>query len=240
MSILRTINDMRNHALHMVLWIIYWLILVTSFLAIGFTLTSRAMGYRYNPLVRAYQKMGMIVIDNPPNNSYFLIDGKSHFLQETMRLPNILPGIYRVRLEKNGYIPWEKRIEIKPGLVVHLKDVSLFNKTPIFDQNISAYTNQLPYYKGEGAGVRIVEDELWIGADFVSRFSAKPSNALLLPNQKYILYLINNEVRAIHRSGEQDTLLLTRSSSEPLPFAYIDNALVFQDGGEIKAMKIEL
>lgn len=217
----------------------YWLFLVVSFCIIGFLLVTMATGYRYNPHTRTYQKTGMVIITDPPRDSVFIMDGKRTGLRNTTRIPNVLPGIYRVQITKPGYISWEETIDVKPSFVVNLSNISLFRKEPHVIRDNQRYLDLLPYYNVPDNRVRIVEDELWVGTRFVSRFSEPPTNALLLPDGQHILYLRGHEMRVIETDGERDELLLTRTSADLEPFALVEDAVVVQDGAETKVLRIQ-
>src|SRR5436190_24364001 len=100
------------------LWLINWLFLVVSFVIIGFLLVTQATGYRYNPHNHRLQKTGMFIITTQPRDSQLTVDNQRYNLASQRRIANILPGTYRIKITKTGYLPWEKIVTVRPGYVV--------------------------------------------------------------------------------------------------------------------------
>lgn len=221
------------------LWFTYWVILIVSFSLIGFLLVSKAIGYRYNPLIKRFQRTSMLVVSNAPKDSELIFDGVRHVLRPTTRVPNVLPGVYRVRIQKAGYNPWEKTVNLQPGLVSNLSDIALFREQPIEVADPKPYLDLLPYYQPDDRATVRANGELWVGTQFVSRFSQPPGAVILLPSGKQIIYLRGNELRMIETNGERDELLYTRTTSQSQPFAYINDAVILADGETLKVLKIQ-
>lgn len=220
-------------------WSVYWLFLIISFCVIGFLLVTRATGYRYNPHQQRYQKTGMVIVANAPRDSQLLLSGTIYPLRGTTRVPNVLPGSYRVEIKKEGYNSWEKNITVEPGFVASLDDVTLFRSVPVELFNVTEYEELLPYYQVQDDRLRLVNGELWFGTQLVSRFNDPPSKAILLPDNRYVLYLKGPEVRVVEVTGEHDQLLYTRQTTEAEPLAFIDGAVIFQDGPVLRVIQIQ-
>jgi hypothetical protein len=219
-------------------WFIYWLFLVVSFCIVGFLLVTQAMGYRYNTHQHRYQKTGMVIITNPPDDSQLSIDGKEYSLRSTTRIPNILPGTYRLAITKPGYHPWLKTVTIDPGFVANIERVSLYLEKPIELEDPSKYVDLVPFYSVRDNRLRLEDGEIWFDSKLVSRFDTAPSDALLLPND-HIAYLHGDEVRIIESNGENDQLLYKRQTADATVFALIDGILVFNDISGTKAIQIQ-
>lgn len=76
-----------------------------------------ARGYRFDPNNPGaiLEGTGLLVITSRPDGARVLIDG--HLTTATNNTINLTPGSYKVRIEKDGYFPWEKTIEIKKEAV---------------------------------------------------------------------------------------------------------------------------
>ena len=76
-----------------------------------------AMGYRG-------ELVGVAIIDAAPRKAIVEVNGK---LYGTLprSIPNLLPGRVAVRVTKEGYAPWEKKIEILPGAATELRSIQL-------------------------------------------------------------------------------------------------------------------
>lgn len=219
-------------------WFVYWLSLVVSFVVIGFFLVTQATGYRFNPHQNKYQKTGLIIVSSAPADSFLELDGKSYPLSATTRIPNIIPGVYRLSIVKENYQSWHKTVTIGPGLVVHIKHVSLYLAKPIELPNPAQYASLIPFYSVRDSRLRLEDGEIWFDSKLVSRFDEAPSDALVLPNE-HIAYLHGDEIRVVENNGENDQLLYKRQTADATTFVLIDNVLVFNDIAGLKAIKIQ-
>jgi WD40 repeat protein len=71
-----------------------------------------------------------------PKQSEIYINGKlvkkTDFFFGSTLIENLLPKKYKIRVEKSGYFPWEKDLEIKEKEVTEAKNIILFPQNPNF------------------------------------------------------------------------------------------------------------
>lgn len=77
---------------------------------------------------------GLLVAQSNPKSASVYIDGK--LATATDDTLNLTPGEYEVKIEKDGYLPWQKNLEIKKEVVTPT-DATLFKTTP----NLKPLTN---------------------------------------------------------------------------------------------------
>jgi len=121
-------------------------ILLIVFILIFFTvsplLVLYAFGYQLNWQVGNWQRTGMLVIKTEPGNARIYIDGElqtslwTNIFQKPgtaitspAKIKGVFPGEYLVRLELDGYQPWEKRLTVWPNESVFIEDVRFFNNS---------------------------------------------------------------------------------------------------------------
>lgn len=95
--------------------------LLFSFIGIVFIISATVLlilygrGWKVNPETRDLSKTGLLSASSWPSGASVFINGR---LTTATNTPVQLdPGKYQVRIEKEGFIPWEKAVEIKPELV---------------------------------------------------------------------------------------------------------------------------
>lgn len=87
-----------------------------------------AKGYRYQPETGTFFGTGIISVSSIPDQASVYLDG--HLTTATDdNITSLPPKTYKVRIVKEGYIPWEKDIEVKEGLVSEIK-ATLFRSIP--------------------------------------------------------------------------------------------------------------
>jgi len=125
---------------------ILYLTFILIFLVVTPLIWLYASGYRLGGGFEL-QKTGILVLDTQPDGARVLLNGEPHRSlwdklidnqQAAARTPtkikNILPGTYTVRLEKEGFHSWEKRLQVTSGATTFAEDVILFkNELPLLE-----------------------------------------------------------------------------------------------------------
>lgn len=104
-----------------------------------------ASGYRYNTAKNKIEKTGILFIKTDPIDTDIFIDGKLTIGQDQAdgrRFTNLLPNSYQIKIAKEGYYPWIKRLDIKSQLTTFANNVFLFQTDAavnelLTDKNIS-------------------------------------------------------------------------------------------------------
>ena len=118
-----------------------YLSLILIFLLAAPIMIFYTAGYRYNWQKNKIEQDGVLIADVIPASAQFLLDGSALSETRPLRLPNLLPNNYVLQARKDGYFPWQKKLEIKSGQTVLFYDIMLFKKS--LPQLISADANPL-------------------------------------------------------------------------------------------------
>lgn len=87
-----------------------------------------AKGYRFDFKDGAISGTGIMSITSIPDQASVYLD--DHLTTATnANVNSLLPRSYNVKIVKDGFIPWEKKIEVKEGLVSEVK-ATLFRSIP--------------------------------------------------------------------------------------------------------------
>lgn len=170
------------------------------------------------------EKTGALILDTLPQNADIYINGK---LQQTLlkqyfsqgeshtttpaKIKNLLPGEYDIKMELEGYLPWEKKLTIYPNTSTYAEDVFLFKKGlpalaaqgKIIDYQLSPDKNKIAastdnktivYYLNDGAtkefAVQNAAKLLW-----------SPDSKKILANNS-IINIYTGESAAINNDGK--------------------------------------
>ncbi len=158
----------------------YFFVVIFSIMTVLISLY--ASGYKFNlswPLKfnRLLQKTGMLNVATVPKNAYIFLNGKEQtgavfslfkkdFLTTPNKIKNILPGEYTLRLEREGYWPYEKKIRIDSGQTTFAEDINLFRSdSPLFlNSDLSAPlingNGHYLYLKNSGQIINLKNDSL--------------------------------------------------------------------------------
>lgn len=96
-------------------------------IAAGFAIFF-AKGYTFSTKERRVVGTGIITVTSEPDSASVFVDG--HLTTATNATISSLPTkTYSIKISKEGFIPWERQVEVKEGLVTELK-VTLFPAIP--------------------------------------------------------------------------------------------------------------
>jgi hypothetical protein len=111
---------------------ILFLIFFLLFFIISGSILLYIQGYRFDFKNRKFKKTGGLFLKIFPKQAKVYLDDKflkkTDFIFGTVLIENLLPKKYKVRVEKEGYFPWEKSLEIKENEVAEVKNIILFPK----------------------------------------------------------------------------------------------------------------
>lgn len=87
-------------------------------------------GYRigFKQDIPKITKTGILVANSTPNGAQVFIDG--HLTTATNNNTTLPPGVYDVKIQKEGYFPWEKKLKIEEE-VVTTAEARLFPVAPV-------------------------------------------------------------------------------------------------------------
>lgn len=97
---------------------------VFCFVIIAPLIVLYAMGYRPGASLTIAPPVGVAIVDAKPRKATVEVNGVVHGTLPRS-IPNLLPGFSTIRVTKDGYIPWNKKIEIKPGTATDLRAIQL-------------------------------------------------------------------------------------------------------------------
>lgn len=210
-----------------------WTVLVLIFAFGTSFLILKAYGYKFNLKAGKIQKSGMLLLKSDPKEAMIKINGEKKSDKSPYKL-DILPSKIKVGISKEGYVTWEKTVDILPGLVTEEENIILFKKEPRISSLSDENEKKLLELDGLGSGpseIQIRNGELWTFDKLVTRFSSQISSAKWYPDENHILVLLKNgrfEIRVIELDGQNNTLLV--SDEEISKFAILDNGrrLIYQ------------
>ncbi|MBI2600955.1 PEGA domain-containing protein [Candidatus Daviesbacteria bacterium] len=101
-----------------------------------------AKGYTFSPEEKRIVGTGILTVNSKPDAASVFVDG--HLTTATnATISSLPPKQYKIRVVKEGFIPWEKEVNVKEGLVTELK-VTLFPAIPtIYPLTFSGVANPI-------------------------------------------------------------------------------------------------
>ena len=210
-----------------ILFIIFWVLLIASFIFSAFLILLKANGYQLNYKNWKIVQTGMIILSGDPNLAQATLNGRKlgHL---PLRLSNITPGNYEAIVEQENYSLWKRTFRVEPGKATTFQNIILF-LTQAQDYSFKE-SSTIDGFKEEAAkytqGVEISAAEIYYENQLVTRFSQNVLSASLYPDRKHLIFQVANEIRVIELDGGNNTLLFNINSQEPSTFSYRENGRV--------------
>jgi hypothetical protein len=93
-----------------------------------------SLGYRYDWQKNKFVKTGILTLKTNPTDVSIFINNKKvkHKRNDDIyRFTYLLPNTYHIRIEKEGYLPWEKSLPVESEKVTTAFDIALFRSGAI-------------------------------------------------------------------------------------------------------------
>lgn len=122
---------------------IFLAFILLFFASIPFILLYTA-GYSYNLKKNKFEKTGSLLANTITKDTVLYLNGNPYYNKSEFRIKNLLPDEYDVKISKDGYFDWQKKLIVQSELTTFIKDIRLFKKgLPINVANREA-TNVYP------------------------------------------------------------------------------------------------
>lgn len=113
---------------------IFLIVLMIIFIVATPMVILYSSGYQIDWETWRLQKTGGVYINAYPKGASISVDGtlkevtSTLFLSQGKMISGLIPGTHTIKVEKTGFAPWEKNLEVKPNLVTEARNIFL---TPV-------------------------------------------------------------------------------------------------------------
>ncbi len=139
-------------------------------------------GYRFDATQKIVKATGALVLTSYPDGASVAIDGK--FTTATNNTIQIAPGWYEVKLTKEGYLPWQKKLHVEAE-VVSKTDALLFPINP----SLSPLTNleaKQPTISPDGTKIAFVSN-----SEESTPYAKEPEIEAVFPRVKSGVFILD-------------------------------------------------
>jgi len=106
--------------------IITYLVSGLLFLALSPVAIFYAKGYRFDLRQKEIKRTGAIEIKTEPRSAQIYLNNKLLKKTSPLKISNLTPQKYQLKITKPGFMPWESVLEVKPELVTLASHIILF------------------------------------------------------------------------------------------------------------------
>lgn len=122
---------------------IVYIFFIIIFLVVAPLTIFYTMGYRYNLEKGRVQKTGVMKITTVPRDADIYLNGEKQASQSPAKIEYLLPGDYEIRLAKDGYHDWQKKLSVAENGTTFAEKIMLFKNASATPLTASATVSWL-------------------------------------------------------------------------------------------------
>lgn len=105
------------------------IVFIAAFFVISPLLVLYTAGYRYDFTNGIIQEIGAISIDILPKNANVFLNSVKITGKMPIRLKNVSPGKYKIKISADGFYDWEKEVTVENKQTIYIKEIKLIKKS---------------------------------------------------------------------------------------------------------------
>ncbi|MFA6227963.1 MAG: PEGA domain-containing protein [Patescibacteria group bacterium] len=102
---------------------------IIIFLVVTPLIIAYTAGYRYNFSKGRVQKTGILRITSVPRGAGIYLNGQAQSRQTPAKIQYLMPGDYEIKLAKEGYLDWQKKLPITENNTTFAEKIILWKKS---------------------------------------------------------------------------------------------------------------
>lgn len=104
-------------------------IFVVVFVTVAPVVLFYTAGYRWNPKKGKVERNGTVIIDSRPTGAAISIDGQVSKDRTPVTFQELAPGLHHFTVERDGYYPWSKSLDVFAERVTFANAIILWKKS---------------------------------------------------------------------------------------------------------------
>lgn len=195
---------------------ILFLALIFLFLITAPSVVLYFQGYRIDANRKKIVQTGGISIAAWPKYLQVELDGKpkktTGFLSGKTFLQNLLPGTHTVTIKKNGYLTWQKELEVRERRVTEVHNIILWPEDLLWEQLIEDVEN---YWASPGRNIILLEKGR-AGPVIIEVLDIKNKSLMELQFEPKGLQIVG-DIENVSWSNDKNRIIL-KTSSKKYPY----------------------
>ncbi len=239
--------------------IFFWFFLL-AFLILTPIIVYYSLGYKFDAMAKKFLKTGAISIKTFPKGINVYLDGKKIKETTPCTIRELLPKEYNLTLEKEGFYPYEMKVEVKPSqiqdidifIVPRMVDITklkmdlhiykFFVAKHLFGETIIVFTDKGIYFlDGDFKGARKVSSQIFEENIANSIENLKENNGRFLFWNKNNLWMLDSSQVNDKDEKYPGAMLIYKAEDEikDVFFGFRGKYIVIHDGLKVIALDAE-
>jgi hypothetical protein len=144
------------------------------------------IGFRFNRDQGTFVQGGLVQFITQPTGASVTV-GQASLANKTRSKITLNPGEYLVKMERDGYVPWQKNITVEAGKVLTLNSALLVPNNPTTSSLMTFDELSSTSFRGDGKYLAVMEDDAVPRIQIATTSNGKiaDSKELVLPSDTY-------------------------------------------------------
>ncbi len=199
---------------------IIYLAFILIFTIITPTIVFYTVGYRYNFKKNKIQKTGILILNSKPKEAKIYLNDRLRKEKTPAKITNLLPDEYFIKIEKENFHPWQKKLTVESNLTTFAEDIILFKRSLPSEIKISQI-NSAPLFAQDNQFDRDFEKNQTSTTSKINLIS-------LSPDEKKLAYTLNlehgKEIWILTLNNKKEQLIYRTSNENKIDFLEWDPA----------------
>lgn len=170
-------------------------------------------------------RVGLVSLTVAPADARVYLDGKAVKLLRGTYTDTVVPDVYSLEVQLNGYRPWHHLVRVESGGVVRFNDVLLFPERI----EVASTRPSTPLDRARpliDSQLRLIGTELWYVTgsteQLVTRLSEPIKSAIVLA-KSHVIYQVSDGIHVIDLDGLNDVVLVAQTGAPATPLVLLNN-----------------
>jgi hypothetical protein len=210
-----------------------------SFILISTVVVFYALGFKINWQAKQITQTASLYFSSDISGlkAKITLNGKLVGTTFPTKLSLLFPGNYDLKISKNNYQTYEKLFQLKANQILYFSNILLILQKTV--QGPSDLLDQfIPPANQDGVLIKN-GDEIWLNGQFITRVSGTINYAAWYPDNKHILYEVDNDLWLSDLEGQSTMHLVTLETPiSSLSYANNGQYLVYSQQGNLVRLQL--
>lgn len=217
-------------------FVLFWGILIVSFLFFASLLILIANGYHLDYRNFKLSKTAMIVINGSTEPLDVTLNGKTKETYLPVKYTQLFPGSYYLSINKSGFYGFQKTFQLTGGQAYVISNLTLIKQDPQITNLVNNDKTLSKIKTGnssQSTGFIVSDNEIRSGNVLVTRFSQPVISAIYDSSTSRYFVQLSDGIHTIGDDGSNDNLIIKLDKNTPAIMSINDNLLSFIIGEQI-------
>ncbi|MEK7124868.1 MAG: carboxypeptidase-like regulatory domain-containing protein [Patescibacteria group bacterium] len=216
------------------------------FLVVSYVAITYSLGYKYSFREGRFFRTGALTLQVSTSANVYVndkLEGSTSLLTNSFGFDRLLPGVYSIRAQRDGYTSWQKNVTVYEGLVTDFPNVLLLPTDDESGVKLMTEVREIfttPVEKTadivlrQRALYRVVEERQELIAKDVYGYVLSEDGSRLLwwtPREIWVLWLSDTSYQPVKSNGNRELIVKSPTAIKRAQWFRGNDHIVFEAAG---------